>query len=196
MTEHRLRTPVEKEEILRMDAGDVVYISGTMVTARDEAHIRMIEYLERGEELPFRVEDVVIYHCGPIIVEENGRYRAISAGPTTSARMNPLTPEVLEKVDRMVMVGKGGMNEDVVRALKNKGVYLAYTGGAGALAAQAIKEVQGVYWEDLGMPEAVWVFEVEDFGPCIVGIDARGNSLYREVEKTVEENFKLILSQP
>ncbi len=196
MTEHRLRTPVEREEILRMDAGDVVYISGTMVTARDEAHIRMIEYLERGEELPFRVEDVVIYHCGPIIVEENGRYRAISAGPTTSARMNPLTPEVLEKVDRMVMVGKGGMNEDVVRALKNKGVYLAYTGGAGALAAQAIKEVQGVYWEDLGMPEAVWVFEVEDFGPCIVGIDARGNSLYREVEKTVEENFKLILSQP
>ncbi len=196
MTEHRLKTPVEREEILRMDAGDVVYISGTMVTARDEAHIRMIEYLERGEELPFRVEDVVIYHCGPIIVEENGRYRAISAGPTTSARMNPLTPEVLEKVDRMVMVGKGGMNEDVVRALKNKGVYLAYTGGAGALAAQAIKEVQGVYWEDLGMPEAVWVFEVEDFGPCIVGIDARGNSLYREVEKTVEENFKLILSQP
>ena len=196
MTEHRLKTPVEREEILIMDAGDVVYISGTMVTARDEAHIRMIEYLERGEELPFRVEDVVIYHCGPIIVEENGRYRAISAGPTTSARMNPLTPEVLEKVDRMVMVGKGGMNEDVVRALKNKGVYLAYTGGAGALAAQAIKEVQGVYWEDLGMPEAVWVFEVEDFGPCIVGIDARGNSLYREVEKTVEENFKLILSQP
>ena len=196
MTEHRLKTPVEREEILRMDAGDVVYISGTMVTARDEAHIRMIEYLERGEELPFRVEDVVIYHCGPIIVEENGRYRAISAGPTTSARMNPLTPEVLEKVDRMVMVGKGGMNEDVVRALKNKGVYLAYTGGAGALAAQAIKEVQGVYWEDLGMPEAVWVFEIEDFGPCIVGIDARGNSLYREVEKTVEENFKLILSQP
>ncbi|NOY11876.1 MAG: fumarate hydratase, partial [Archaeoglobi archaeon] len=144
---------------------------------------------------PFRIEDVVIYHCGPIIVEENGRFRAISAGPTTSARMNPLTPRVLERVERMVIVGKGGMDDRVAKALKGKGVYLAYTGGAGALAAQAIKEVKGVYWEDLGMPEAAWVFEVENFGPCIVGIDAKGNSLYREVEKKVEENFRRVLSQ-
>lgn len=195
MVEYRLKTPVGKEEILKLNVGDVVYITGTMITARDEAHVRMLEYFEHGRELPFRIEDVVIYHCGPIIVEDSGNYRAISAGPTTSARMNPLTPKVLERADRMVIVGKGGMSEDVVNALKGKGVYLAYTGGAGALAAQAIREVKGVYWEDLGMPEAVWIFEVENFGPCIVGIDARGNSLYREVERKVEENFRKILSQ-
>ncbi len=196
MGEYYLKTPVEKDEILRLNAGDVVYITGTMITARDEAHMRMIECFEEKKDLPFRIEEVVIYHCGPIIVEENGKYRAISAGPTTSARMNPLTPQVMRRVDRMVIVGKGGMNEDVVKALADKGVYLAYTGGAGALAAQAIKKVKGVYWEDLGMPEAVWVFEVENFGPCIVGIDSKGNSLYRDVENKVEENFRKILSQP
>ena len=196
MAEYRLNTPIGKGDILKLNVGDVAYITGTMITARDEAHIRMLKYLEEEKELPFRIEDVVIYHCGPIIVEKNGRYRAISAGPTTSARMNPLTPRILEKVESMIMVGKGGMNEDVVRTLKGKGVYLAYTGGAGALAAQTIKRVAGVHWKDLGMPEAVWVFKVEEFGPCIVGIDANGNSLYREVEKKVEENFKRILFQP
>ncbi len=195
MAEYRLETPIGKEEILKLNAGDVVFITGTMVTARDEAHLRMLEYLDEGKELPFRIEEVVLYHCGPIIVEESGGYRAISAGPTTSARMNPLTPRLLERVESMVIVGKGGMNREVVDALKGKGVYLAYTGGAGALAAQAIKRVTGVYWEDLGMPEAAWVFEVENFGPCIVGIDAKGNSLYREVENRVEENFRKILSQ-
>lgn len=196
MTEFRLKTPVKKEEILKLSAGDVVYITGTMVTARDEAHMRMIEYFEESRDLPFRVEDVIIYHCGPIVVEEGGKFRAISAGPTTSARMNSLTPLILERVSKMIIIGKGGMNEDVVNALKGKGVYLAYTGGAGALAAQAIKEIRGIYWEDLGMPEAAWVFQVENFGPCIVGIDAKGNSLYREVENIVKENFRLILSQP
>ncbi len=196
MAEYTLKTPISKNEIPKLSIGDVVYITGTMVTARDEAHIRMIEFFENGKELPFRIEDVIIYHCGPIIVERDGKIRAISAGPTTSARMNPLTPKILEHVDKMVIVGKGGMNEEVVKALENKGVYLAYTGGAGALAAQAIKEVKGVYWEDLGMPEAVWVFEVENFGPCIVGIDAKGNSLYRKVDATVEENFRKVLSQP
>ncbi len=195
MAEYRLETPVSMEEIRKLNVGDVVYITGTMITARDEAHLRMLEYFERGEEIPFKIEDAVIYHCGPIIVEEGGRYRAISAGPTTSARMDPLAPKVLERVERMVIVGKGGMGEGVVRALRGKGVYLAYTGGAGALAAQAIREVKGVYWEDLGMPEAVWIFEVENFGPCIVGIDAKENSLYREVKNRVEENFKRILSQ-
>ncbi|AIY90897.1 Fumarate hydratase, subunit beta [Geoglobus acetivorans] len=196
MVEHWLKTPIGKDEILNLNVGDVVYITGTMITARDEAHVRMLEYFDEGNELPFRIEDVVIYHCGPIIVEDGGKYRTISAGPTTSARMNSLTPKVLERVDRMVIVGKGGMNEEVINALKGKGVYLAYTGGAGALAAQTIKTVRDVYWKDLGMPEAAWVFEVENFGPCIVGIDSKGNSLYKEVEKTVEENFRKILSQP
>jgi len=192
--EWHLKTPIGKEDILKLEVGDVVYVTGTLITARDEAHMRILEYFEEGKELPFRIEDVVVYHCGPVVTERGGKRIVIAAGPTTSARMNNLTPKLLERVEKMVIVGKGGMSEEVVEALKGKGVYLAYTGGAGALAAQKIKEVRGVYWEDLGMPEAAWVFEVEEFGPCIVGIDAKGNSIYRKVEEEVEKNFKKILS--
>ena len=193
--EWHLKTPVSKDDILKLNVGDIVYITGTLITSRDEAHLRILEYFEEDKELPFKIEDVVIYHCGPVVMEKDGEWIVIAAGPTTSARMNNLTPKILEKVEQMIIIGKGGMSDEVVEALKGKGVYLAYTGGAGALAAQKIKEVKGVYWEDLGMPEAAWVFEVEDFGPCVVGIDAKGNSLYRRVEEEVENNFKRILSE-
>ncbi len=192
--EFHLRTPIDKEDILKLNVGDVVYVSGTIVTARDEAHMKMLELFEEGKELPFKIEDVVIYHCGPIVSKKDG-FVVIAAGPTTSARMNDLTPKILERVEKMVIIGKGGMSGNVVEALRGKGVYLAYTGGAGALAAQKIKKVKGVYWEELGMPEAAWVFEVEEFGPCIVGIDAKGNSLYDAVNREVEKNFKQILSE-
>lgn len=189
-----LQTPLKKEDLLKLEVGDAVYISGEIITARDAAHMRILEFFERGEELPFELNCSVIYHCGPII-KKNHEFKVISAGPTTSARMNPMTPKILEKVDCLAIVGKGGMSDEVVEALKGKGVYLAYPGGAGALAAKAIKKVKAVYWEDLGMPEAVWVFEVENFGPCIVGIDAKGNSIYKKVEKVVEENFKKLKSR-
>ena len=189
-----LQTPLKKEDLLKLEVGDAVYISGEIITARDAAHMRILEFFERGEEIPFELNCSVIYHCGPII-KKNHEFKVISAGPTTSARMNPMTPKILEKVDCLAIVGKGGMSDEVVEALKGKGVYLAYPGGAGALAAKAIKKVKAVYWEDLGMPEAVWVFEVENFGPCIVGIDAKGNSIYKKVEKVVEENFKKLKSR-
>jgi len=187
-----LKTPLDKDEILKLKAGDIAYISGEIFTARDEAHLRAIEYMEEGKPLPFSFNRGVVYHCGPLMKKVNG-WKAVSAGPTTSARMNKLTPKILEKVEVMGIIGKGGMSEEVVQALKGKGAYFAYTGGAGALAAQAIKGVKAVHWEDLGMPEAVWVFEVEDFGPLIVGIDAHGNSLYSEIERKVEENFGRVL---
>ncbi len=193
--EYEVRTPLVKEDILELKAGDVVYITGEMFTARDEAHMRALEYMKGGRELPVEFNRAVVYHCGPLMKKSNGEWVAVSAGPTTSARMNALAPKILERVETMAIVGKGGMNKDVVEALRGKGVYLAYTGGAGALAAQAIKKVKALYWEDLGMPEAVWVFEVERFGPCIVGIDAHGRSLYAEIENKVEENYKKVLSR-
>lgn len=192
MAEFELKTPLSKEEVLKLKAGDVVYVSGEIFTARDRAHQRALEYMEKGLELPVRFDGSVVYHCGPIIVRKNDEWRVVSAGPTTSTRMNAVTPKILERVDVMAIIGKGGMNESVVGALKGKGVYLAYTGGAGALAARAVKRVKGVFWEDLGMPEAIWVFEVEKFGPCFVAIDAHGNSLYAEVSRRVEENFKRV----
>jgi len=190
--EFELKTPLNREEVLKLKAGDVVYVSGEIFTARDRAHLKALEYMEKGLELPVSFDGSVVYHCGPIIVKENDEWKVVSAGPTTSTRMNAVTPEILQKVNVMAIIGKGGMNEGVVEALRGKGVYLAYTGGAGALAAKSVKKVKGVFWEDLGMPEAIWLFEVEKFGPCVVAIDAHGNSLYAEVSRKVEENFQRV----
>lgn len=191
--EMELRTPLKRNEILKLKVGDVIYITGEIFTARDEAHARALEYMDEGRDLPFTFNRSVVYHCGPLVIKKDG-WKVISAGPTTSARMNVFTPEILKKVECMAVIGKGGMSKEVVEAMKGKGIYLAYTGGAGALAAQAVKRVKTVYWEDLGMPEAVWIFEVEKFGPCIVGIDAHGNSIYEEIKERVEDNFKKLLN--
>jgi fumarate hydratase subunit beta len=192
--EHRLRTPLERGEILKLRTGDTVYLTGEIFTARDEAHLRAIKLMERGEPLPFEFNRGVVYHCGPLMKKTNG-WKVLSAGPTTSARMNNFTLKILEKVDVLGIIGKGGMSREVTEALKGKGAYFAYTGGAGALAAQTIESVKGVYWEDLGMAEAVWVFEVKEFGPLIVGIDAEGNSLYLEMEERIKENYRRITDQ-
>ncbi|AGK61647.1 fumarase, class I beta subunit [Archaeoglobus sulfaticallidus PM70-1] len=193
--EYYIETPIKKDEILKLRAGDIVYVSGEIFTARDEAHMRAIEYMDEGKELPVNFDGAVVYHCGPLMKKVGGEWKAVSAGPTTSARMNSLAPKILEKVEVMGIIGKGGMSSEVVNALKGKGVYFAYTGGAGALASHAIKKVKGVYWDDLGMPEAVWVFEVENFGPLIVGIDSHGNSLYARINDSIEANYKEILKE-
>ncbi|AEA47444.1 FumA C-terminus/TtdB family hydratase beta subunit [Archaeoglobus veneficus] len=185
-----LKTPLNREEVLKLKVGDIVYITGEVITARDAAHRRMLEAIERGEELPFNLEGAVVYHCGPLIREGE----VISAGPTTSARMNACAPRILELVECMAIVGKGGMSDEVCNALRGRGVYMAYPGGAGALAATAIKGIKAVYWEDLGMAEAVWVLEVEHFGPCIVCMDSRGGNLYREVEEKVDGSYRYLFS--
>ncbi|MEM0214655.1 MAG: FumA C-terminus/TtdB family hydratase beta subunit [Archaeoglobaceae archaeon] len=173
------------ESILKLKAGDIVYVNGEILTARDKAHARAVEMLKSNQELPFSFNRSIVYHCGPII---SGN-RVISAGPTTSERMSPYAPKILESVDLMVMIGKGGMSKEVVNVMKGKAVYLAFTGGAGAFAASKIKKIKGVFWEDLGMAEAVWVFEVENFGPCVVAIDSNGNNLYEEVEREVKSRL-------
>jgi len=169
------------ERILELKAGDIVYVTGEIITARDKAHARAAEMLKNGQRLPFSFNRSIVYHCGPIVSSD----RVISAGPTTSERMSPYAPNILKNVELMVMIGKGGMNREVVEAMKGKAVYLAFPGGAGALAASKIKKIKGVFWEDLGMAEAVWVFEVENFGPCVVAIDSEGKNLYEGVEKRV-----------
>lgn len=190
-----IKTPLNLDEVLKLKAGDVVYVTGEIYTARDKAHMRALKYMEENRELPVNLNKAIVYHCGPLMKKIDDEWRAISAGPTTSARMNNTMPKILENVECMGIIGKGGMDDEVVNALKGKGFYLAYTGGAGALAANAIKKVNGLYWEDLGMAEAIWVFEVEKFGPCIVGIDAHGNSLYSEILKKIQENYEKVISE-
>jgi hydro-lyases, Fe-S type, tartrate/fumarate subfamily, beta region len=186
---YRLTTPLSKEDILQLNAGDIVYLSGTVLTARDEAHLRILEFDEENKSLPFDLENSVIYHCGPVMEKsENGEWNVVAAGPTTSDRMTKMTPEVLESHEIRALIGKGGM-ENLSDVFAQKCVYLSYTGGCAALAIDMIECVNGVSWEDLGMPEAVWNLTVKEFGPLIVGTDARGNDIFRDVKERAEAVF-------
>ncbi|QDA32124.1 fumarate hydratase [Thermococcus indicus] len=169
----RLKTPLSEDDVLNLRAGDVVHLSGVIYTARDSAHRKILELAERGE-LPFDLNGAVIYHCGPVVRKTSNGYEIVSAGPTTSARMNRYLEEILSLGVRGI-IGKGGMNPG---PFKGRAVYFAFTGGAGSLAAKSVKRVVDVLWlEELGIPEAAWVLEVEDF-PLLVAIDANGSSLY------------------
>jgi len=177
----KLFTPFEEGEIKELKLGDVVHLTGEVYTARDRAHHRIIEYEREGKEIPIE-KGAVIYHCGPLMRMREGEWEIIAAGPTTSARMEATTPEVIEKLGIRAIIGKGGMGVSTREAMRKYcSVYLAMTGGAAVLAATRIKAVKTVYWEDLGMAEAVWHLLVDDFGPLVVSMDASGNSLYEEI---------------
>jgi fumarate hydratase subunit beta len=175
----QLHTPLG-DEVLNLHAGDHVELSGIVYTARDEAHIRM-----KKEGIPFDPKGAVIYHCGPV-VQDN---RIIAAGPTTSARMNDLSGFLIEKGVR-ALIGKGGMGARVREQLKSRGVYLAFTGGCAALASSHMT-VKGVFFDDLGMAEAVWVIELDHL-PLVVGIDAHGNDLFGRVMQRAKQEYTRI----
>lgn len=176
---HRLSTRITEREARRLRVGERVFLTGELLTMRDMAHLRAVETIRSGKELPFRLEGGFIYHCGPLIKGTT----VVSAGPTTSMRMERSEAELIRKSGLRGVVGKGGMGASTAAALKDCGaVYLEYPGGAGALAAKSTRGVKGVYWRDLGDPEAVWVIAVEDFGPCFVSMDSHGASL-RSLEK-------------
>lgn len=180
--EYHLTMPLKTEEVTKLSAGDIVYLTGTILTARDEAHAHILEKTENEETIPFDLDGAAIYHCGPLMQETDGKWEVVAAGPTTSARMSKMTPEILEKYNILALIGKGGMT-NVTEALRGKCVYMAFTGGCAALAAENITNVKEVHWPELGMPEAVWVLEVEEFGPLVVGIDANGNDLFSKIDE-------------
>jgi fumarate hydratase subunit beta len=173
----QLKTPLG-DEVLKLKAGDHLELSGIVYTARDEAHLRMEE-----KGIPFDPKGAVIYHCGPVI--QDGR--VIAAGPTTSARMNELEGFLVEKGVRG-FIGKGGMGKTVREQLKGKGVYFAFTGGCAALASSHMT-LKGVFYEDLGMAEAVWAIELNRL-PLVVGIDAHGNDIFESARDHAENVFK------
>ncbi|MEB3760572.1 MAG: FumA C-terminus/TtdB family hydratase beta subunit [Desulfurococcales archaeon] len=184
-----LKTPLSDEDISKLRVGDIVYVTGIMVTARDEAHKKILEVIESGEKLPIDLKGLVLYHCGPVVrKKEDGSWEVVAAGPTTSMRMESVEAEFIEKTGVKMIVGKGGMGQRTAEAMKkHKAVYAVFTGGAGALAADRIKRVVDVYWlDELGIPEAVWVFEVEEFGPLVVTIDTTGKNYYEEKMKEVK----------
>ncbi len=186
--EYEISIPPTEEALQKLKVGDIIYITGVMVTVRDEAHKKAIEMHKSGEELPIDFSQVAIFHCGPIM-KKNENWKVIAAGPTTSSRMELFEDEFLKRFHTKIIIGKGGMGNRTAKACKEYGaIYCAFTGGAAVLAAQAIKKVKDVFWfEDLGMPECLWVFEVERFGPLTVTIDTHGNNLTENVkEKAIE----------
>ena len=168
--------PIDKNIAKDLKAGDMVFITGTIYTARDAAHKRMAETLAAGKELPFDIKGNVIYYMGPSPAREG---RPIgSAGPTTASRMDKYTPELLD-LGLGAMIGKGKRSKDVIDAIiRNESVYFAAIGGAGALLSKAILESEVIAYDDLGT-EAIRKLKVEKF-PAIVVIDAKGNNLYEQ----------------
>ncbi|MCL2184048.1 MAG: Fe-S-containing hydro-lyase [Chitinispirillia bacterium] len=160
---------------MSLRAGDNVLLTGTIYTARDAAHKRFIECIDKGEPLPLSLDNQIIYYCGPTPPAPN--HCIGSAGPTTSSRMDKYAPDILRKTGLSAMIGKGGRSIDVISAIKECGaVYFAAAGGAGALISSRIKSSQIICYDDLG-PEAVYKFEVESM-PLIVAVDSAGNDLY------------------
>jgi fumarate hydratase subunit beta len=171
-----LGTPLSRE-VLDLRAGDQVTLSGIVYTARDEAHLRMME-----DGIPFDPEGAAVYHCGPVL---NGS-RILAAGPTTSARLNRLTGFLIDAGVR-ALIGKGGMSSGVADQLRGRGVYLALTGGCAVLAASRMT-LWGVYYEDLGMAEAIWIVELDRL-PLVVGIDSQGGDLFGIVAREAKLQF-------
>jgi tartrate/fumarate subfamily iron-sulfur-dependent hydro-lyase beta chain len=187
LAEYHLTTPISEEDARKLKVGDVIYVTGEHVyTARDEAHERALRMFEKGEKPPVDFEGSVIYHVGPVAWQKEGKWKIVSAGPTTSIRMELFEDEFLRKYKARILVGKGGMGKKTLDALKEVGsVYCSYTGGCGALAAKSLKEVRAYEWSDLGMPEALWVITAEEFGPLLVTMDSHGNSMHDDMDKIV-----------
>lgn len=185
-----LRTPLSESEVRRLKAGDIVLLSGTVYTGRDEVH----KYLCKGGDLPM-LRDAVIYHCGPVVLEDKGSYRVVAAGPTTSIREEPYQADIIQRYGIKAVIGKGGMGPKTLQACKEHGcVYLHGIGGAAQIYARCVEQVEGVHLkEKFGSPEAVWVLRVKDF-PAVVTMDAHGHSLHQEVADTSKGRLQGVLA--
>ena len=174
-----LVTPLTKADLADIQAGDIVYLDGDLMTCRDVAHRRVIEY---GRELPYDIRGKAILHAGPIVrPTSEGGYEMVSVGPTTSMRMEKFEYDFTRRTGVRVIVGKGGMGPNTERACKEFGaIHCVFPAGCAVVAATEVLEIQEHHWDELGMPETLWVCKVREFGPLIVSIDANGRNLFEE----------------
>ena len=187
MSKHILQTPIKDEDIVDLKVGDIVYLTGTLVTCRDVAHRRVIE---EKRPLPVDVRNLAILHAGPIIRQlGEDEYEMVSVGPTTSMRMEMFEKEFIEQTGVKLILGKGGMGANTEAGCReNNAIHLVYPAGNAVLAATKVKRIVDAQWKDLGMPETLWVCEVEEFGPLIVSIDTNGNNIFEMNKKTYNAN--------
>jgi fumarate hydratase class I len=189
--EVRLQAPISEEQIRSLHVGDVVLISGRMFTGRDAVHAHLMKH-----EPPVDLHGSVLYHCGPVVVKDEGNWKVTAAGPTTSIREEPYQAEILKRYGVRAVIGKGGMGAKTLAGLQESGaVYLNAIGGAAQFYARCIDRVAGVSLLEFGTPEAMWHLEVTDF-PAIVTMDSHGNSLHQEIERQSGERLEADLSRP
>lgn len=173
-----LTTPIKAEDLQDIRVGDVIYLTGTLVTCRDVCHRRLIE-LKRP--IPYDLNGKAIFHAGPIVRKNGDKWEMVSVGPTTSMRMESFEREFIEQTGVKLVVGKGGMGPLTEEGCqKFKALHVIFPAGCAVLAATQVEEIEEVHWTELGMPESLWVCRVKEFGPLIVSIDTHGNNLIAE----------------
>ena len=187
-----LETPLSEEEVTNLRVNEPFKVTGKIFTARDAAHEKLLDLAKDGQEPPFDLSSYPCFHCGPVMKQDNGDWEVVSAGPTTSIRMEIFEDEFMNEFGTKIFIGKGGMGEKTSEALvQHGGVYAQFTGGAGSLMAGSVEEVEDVhYLEELGVPEAIWVFRVREFGPLLVTMDSTGGSIHRDISEKIEENLQ------
>jgi fumarate hydratase class I len=185
----KLNSPLKEEETKRLNAGDLIELSGKIFLARDRVHKLLTEKIH--SKFQRKLKNSVIYHCGPIARKEKGKWKILSAGPTTSARMEAFQEKLIENYGIKGIIGKGGMQEKTLNALKKfNAVYFLAVGGTAALLAERIIEIKNVFFlEEFGVPEALWEVEVKNF-PLIVSMDSKGKSLHKIVENNSKQKLK------
>jgi tartrate/fumarate subfamily iron-sulfur-dependent hydro-lyase beta chain len=185
----QLVEPYTEEKTRALKMVDMVHVSGMVYTGRDAVH----KFLHDGGKPPVDLTNQIIYHCGPVVIKEKGKWVVKAAGPTTSAREEPYQGHIIEQFNLRAVIGKGGMGPKTLEACKKVGcVYLHAIGGAAQVLAECVTDVVGVYLEEFGSPEAIWAFRVKDF-PAVVTMDAHGNSLHAAVLEQSRERLKQLV---
>lgn len=190
MREYHFTTPLREEDVRNLHIGDIVYLSGHIFTSRDMAHLQYKSLLEAGSPLPKHFAGAAIFHAGPVCLKQpDGTWRLSLIGPTTSIRMEPYAAMV-GKIGVKAVIGKGGMGADTLAACGDYGyVYLQAAPGCAAKLSQGITGVVDVTYLELGMPEALWDLEAQEFGPLVVGMDSHGNSIYQQLKSSAMEKL-------
>ena len=178
MKTHILNTPIRDEDLEKIEIGDIVYLNGALITARDQAHHRLVKL---GRKLPVDLNRKAILHAGPIMVpaeDVKSGWKVASIGPTTSMRMELFEKEFIEETGVKLIIGKGGMGPNSEEGCsKFKAVHCLFPAGCAVIGAEHVEVVEDVKWPELGMPESLWCMKVKEFGPLIVSIDTEGRNL-------------------
>ena len=194
MSKKILTTPIAPEDLADIKIGDVIYLTGHIVTCRDVPHRRVVE---EGRELPLDIRGGAILHAGPIIRKTGDKsFEMVSVGPTTSMRMEKFEREFIAKTGVRLIVGKGGMGEGTMSGCKEFGaIHCVFPAGCAVVAATQVEQIESADWTELGMPETLWKCRVKEFGPLIVSIDAHGNNLFEQNKVKFNEKKDAALAE-